>query len=362
MDYRNRRDFYRRVAQGIYGASAMRVLLDHGRQALNDYFFKNKILPTNTMAYPRRPRTRRSSTAKKYKRKAKRSRKAKTKRYSRPKTSLKKKVQQISRQLNSDRARHVYKYIHAWDLASAINGVNYASQDFCTGTQIEGFMANLRYYDPSVPGTLVTASGATGTYQREIFFKNVHATCEVRNNYQVPCKVKIYLVQPKGDTNISPTTYYNNSITDQLIGGGSVVTPAIYPTDLNAFMAQWKCKCIKDVYLDAGATVIVQHSTGSFKYDPALFDSHNLDYQNKFKTFSFLIRLEGVIGHDTTADQQTTLDASVDMQFNARAEILYDAGINLDDIYLSNNRAATFTNSGVVSNKPIADNQAWSKA
>lgn len=333
-----------------------------------DYSGKNKILDNNIMAYPRRPKRpafgrRRSSKKKTIK--GTRSRKAyRKKRSTKPKTSLRKEVKLIKRQLNADSARHVYKSLRALDMACAVNQCNYDAHDVCTGTLIEAYMANLRYYDPAAPGTLVTASGATGTYQREIYFKNVHSVVEIRNNYQIPCKLKIYLCRPKGDTNIGPYTYYNNSIADQLIGGaGNQTTIGVYPTDLNAFNQQWSCKCVKDVYLDAGASVRASHSTGPFRYDPSLFDSHSLDYQSKFKSFVWFYRLEGAFGHDSGgADQQTTLSAQIDIFCDTRVEIIYDAGIVLDDLYVSNARASSFTNGGVVTNKPIADNQALSVA
>lgn len=325
---------------------------------------KNKMLATNTMALRKRTYKKRSRRSTK-KSQFKRTKSRKPKRtYRRKRTSLVKQVKQIRKELQSDSARHVYKLLASDKVLCAVNQSNYADFPMVTGTLLEAYMANLRYYDPAVPGTLVTASGATGTYQREIHFKNVNANLELRNNYQVPCKVKVYLVKPKSDTNIAPTTYYNNAIADQLIGGaGSITTNGIYPTDLRPFMAQWSIKCLKDVVLDAGSTIVVSHNTGSFNYDPSLFDSHALDYQTKFKSFGFLVRVEGVIGHDTSvATEQTTLQGGVDSSTTLRAEIIYDAGVILDDLYLSNLRDATFTNGGVATNKPIADNQAYSVA
>lgn len=374
MDFQNRRDFYRRVAQGVYGASAMSVLLDQGRRALREYFSvkgKNKLLRTNNMARnfvrrSTRSRSTRSSKKKQYKRTTPRRRIKRRQRLGprpRPKTSLKKEVRQIKQQLNADSAKHVYKLLASSTVSTAVNQVNYSEVQIVTGTLLEAYMANLRYYDPSVPGTLVTAAGGTGSYQREIFFKNIHSTLEIRNNYQIPVKVKVYLLKPKGDTNIVPVTYYNNSITDQLIGGGSITTKGVYPTDLNAFMSQWSCQCVKDVVLDAGATIVATHNTGKFRYDPSLFDSHSLEYQPKFKACSFFIRLEGVIGHDTAvATEQTTMLGQIDYNQLIKAEINYDAGIPLDDLYVANLHDASFTNGGVVTNKPIADNQALSVA
>lgn len=328
-------------------------------------YFKNKILGTNTMYRPKRPafgrrrRTRRSTKKKQYKgSKTRKSRKT----FRRTKPSLRKEVKQIKRQLNADSARHVYKQMVANQLVCTLNAVNYTYSDVITCSNLETFASQLRYYDPAVPGTLVTAPGGTGTFQRELYFKSVSCSVDVRNNYQVPVKVKVYLCKPKGDTNIAPTTYYTNSITDQLIGGGGLTTPGVYPTDLVAFTSQWSIKCLKDVTLDAGAYFTVSHKVGPFRYDPSLVDSHALEYQPKYKSFAIMFRVEGVVGHDTAAAQYTTLPAGIDYSLTNRAEIIYDAGVILDDIYVSNLRSGTFTNGGVVTNKPIADNQGYSLA
>lgn len=335
-------------------------------KGLYDTFSKNKILAKDkAMPYKRTfKRSKRSSKRSYKKRQFKGTRSKKPKRSYRRKTSLKKEVKQIKRQLNADSAHHVYKLLTGDKLLTAVNQSNYATFEVITGTLLEAYMANLRYYDPATPGTLVTASGATGSYQREIFFKNVNGIIELRNNYQVPVKVKVYLVKPKGDTTITPTTYYNNAIADQLIGGaGSITTNGVYPTDLAPFMAQWRIKCVKDVVLDSGATVVASHNSGSFKYDPSLFDSHALEYQTKFKSFAWFVRVEGIIGHDTSvATEQTTLAGGVDVLQTIRVEIIYDAGVILDDLYVNNLRDASFTNGGVVASKPVSDNISYSVA
>lgn len=348
--------------------SALGSSLVFGAKGIYDIFAnypKNKILDKNIMAYPRRTkrpafgRRRRSYKKKQYKStKSKKSRKS----FNRSKPKLAKQVRQIQKKLGEDSARHTYKWLRSRDVQCAVNAINYEEITISTATNLEQYIANLRYYDPSVPGTLVTASGATGTYQRTIHFKNISQQLIIRNNYQVPCKVKVYLVKAKGDTNIVPLTYYTNGITDQVISGGNLNTAGIFPTDLNAFMSQWSCKCVKDVILDAGAMVMASHNTGHIKYDPSVYDEHTLDYQRKFKSASFIVRVEGVVAHDTSADQQTTLSGGVDIEANTRAEINYDAGIALDDIYVYVTRSTSFTNGGVLTNKPIADNQPSSVA
>lgn len=348
-----------------YG-SALGGAIGFAAKGLYDTFSgKNKMLDTNTMPYrPKRPAFGRRRSSRRYKKKQYKSttvRRKSRRTYPRKKTNLRREVKKIKKQLDADSARHVSKAIWKEVLSCSTNAVNYLDWTICTASQIESFLANLRYYDPGNPGTLTTASGATGSYSRDFYFKNIHSTLEVVNNYQIPCRIKIYLVKPKGDTGIVPTTYYSNCIADQVITGGSVTTKGVFPTDLTVFMSQWNCKCVKDVYLDAGARVYAKHNTGPFRYDPSVYDSQNLEFQSKFKACNWLIRIEGVIAHDSVvATQVSTAQARVDVSSITRAEIIYDAGVVLDDIYISNTHDGAFTNAGFVTNKPIADNQPWS--
>lgn len=279
----------------------------------------------------------------------------------RKKTTLRKQVKTLKKAVESDNAHHTYKQVQTGTFSSAVGLCNHDSLTINTAGNIEGYCANLRYFNPATPGTLTTANPATGTYSSKIHFDNVYSKLMLRNNYQVPVKVKVYLVKPKGDTNINPHTYYSNGITDQVIGGGDETTPTIYLNDIDVFKEQWSIKVLKDVVLDAGAWCEVKHSTGKFDYDPSLFDSHTVAYQPKFKSAVFMIRLEGVLGHDTTVTtEHTNLAGQVDYMRTTVAKITYDAGVNLNDIYISDGRDASFTNGGVVSSKPVADNIGYS--
>lgn len=278
------------------------------------------------------------------------------------KPSLAKQIKDLQKSVKSDQAYHTYKSATATKITTSVGECEHESILVNTATNMETWMANLRYYDPAVPGTLTTANASTGTYSRVIHFKNINCRLNVRNNYQVPCKLRVYLVKPKSDTNISPITYYANGIGDQVINAGADrQTSLIYLNDIDVFKEQWSAKVLKDVQLEPGASVVVSHNTGSYDYDPSLVDSHTDAYQTKYKFFGYIIRIEGVMGHDTSVvDQIGLLNCGVDYEYFIKAEIIYDAGVNLNDIYISDTRDTSFTNSGVCSNKPIADNQPYS--
>lgn len=276
--------------------------------------------------------------------------------------TLKKQVKEIKKSLKADQAYHTYKHLIATDLDCAVGKCNHTQTGTITTSLLETAMANLRYYNPSVPGTLTTADASTGTYSRLVHIKNISQSLTVRNNYITPCKYRIYRVDVKSDTNIAPLSYYQNGVSDQVLPASTwdETTSGIYLTDIDTFNQQWSTKVLKSGVLEAGKEITARFSTGSFDYDPSLVDSHNLAYQKKYKASAFMIRIEGVLGHDTVADQQTTLSCSVDFYLQQKIEFIYDAGTNLNDIYIDNDMGTTFTNSGVISNRPVVDNQAYS--
>lgn len=277
------------------------------------------------------------------------------------KKSIKKQLNEIKRTLNSDNAKHTRKV----RLTSAVGCVQ--NQTDLTGfattrtTELEGWMASLRYYNPSAPGTLVTADASTGTYTRQVHFKNVYKRMTAVNNYQVPVYVKIYSMVPKVDTSISPTQFFSDGITDQVISGGAVTNPLLELTDIDMVNENWRIVKLVKRLLKPGQSVSCYHSSGSFDYDPSNVDTHSMTYQKKYKAHLFVIRTDGFLGHDTSiATEQTTLMGRVDLICDEKIEILYDAGVNLDDLYIDNQADNTFTNSGVCSSYPVADNVPYS--
>lgn len=293
---------------------------------------------------------------------ASRYRRGKSKRGTRKRSvkQVAKQVRQLKKVVNASDATHTYKKSSIGNVTCGVGLCNHSNLSVVNMNDIETSIANFRYYDPSVPGTLTTASGATGTYSRNLHCKSIHANLEIMNNYQIPCKVKVYLCQPKADTSVAPQTYYTNGITDQVITGGDETTPQLYLSDIKSLNRQWKITCLKDVLLDAGKSFKVSHSAGSFDYDPSIYDSHSLIYQTKFKNFTFMIRLDGILSHDTVAAQRTTNQCAVDYKYEVKYVWKYDAGCNLDDIYVSDGRATAWTNAGVYTSKAPADNIGYS--
>lgn len=242
-----------------------------------------------------------------------------------------------------------------------IPGVNLAaSNEFVVNdsTNMELVLSTLKYYNPSVPGTLTTAAGATGTYSKSFLFKSIYGKCTVRNNYQVPASVAIYLFKVVEDTSVSPKTNLDNALAN-LPSAPLLTNPLIYPSDVVDMMPLWKIEKTAKKVLQPGSLMEMSHAIKNVMYDPSVFDSHNLTYQTEWKSFVFLVRVQGVLAHDTTLDEQGISGAGVDVKIDSTYIVDYEAGADIKDIVITNN-ASSFTNGAQLSNKPASSQQAYS--
>lgn len=228
-----------------------------------------------------------------------------------------------------------------------------------TVTTLETAMNNLKVFDPAAPATLISVDFSQGTFQKEILFSKITSKMLVRNNYQVPAKVRLYLCTPKNDTSISPPTAFSQGLSDE--SAATTSDANIYPTDVEQFNDLWSIKESVAKELQPGQELSLSHSIKSFQYDTSFNDSHSLSYQKKYQSHYYMIRVEGILGHDTTADEQGILSAGVDYLLDRTFTLKYDAGADLKYIQLTDNSDA-FSNSGVVSMKPVSDNIAYSVA
>jgi len=228
-------------------------------------------------------------------------------------------------------------------------------------TTIENALGNLKFFDPANPGTLVTASMAVGSYQRNVLFKSVTSKLLVRNNYQTDVNVKVYLAQIKDDTNFDISSAWVNAVAD---GSNMVGTTELgqYPSDYNQVNDLYKVSMLSKASLSPGQSMTCSHTVKDIEYDSSTVDSHGLIYQREYKSFQFLLVITGQLGHDTVSDQQTHLEAGVDCQVLDTYVVKYDAGINITYTHVNNYMDSAFTNLGVQSHQPTPDNIAFSIA
>lgn len=277
------------------------------------------------------------------------------------KKSLKQQVKAIQRELKTNTAQLIYKKsMSAREVTTTRNQTCNYYEGFSMA-QYETVLAELRFFNPSAPATLIQGSGASGTYDRSYHFSNIYAKLTAVNNYQVPVKVKLYVVSPREDTSIAPHTAFTNGLTD--VGAPTSTSPLLDLSDSPEFLKLWKIESNIKKVLMPGDTCTITHSVKDVMYDPAIYDSHALSFQGKFKNFVFVVRVVGVLSHDTTITTEQGLGpAGVDVIQTVKSVVDYDAGIDLKYIVLNDTTASAFTNAAVVSSKPVSDNISYSVA
>lgn len=267
-----------------------------------------------------------------------------------------KKVEQKLRNMESELT---YRTIDATPLKPAQNVVEYGDYIANDVNQIEAALANLRYYDPSNPGTLITASGATGTFSR--FYKvKTYMKITIRCNYQVPCLINVYKYAVKTDTSIPPTTALTNGLAD--VGNPSATSTVVYPSDSSQLGDLWRLIESKKMLLKPGQEVSFAISFPEITYDPSIYDSQAIAYQKRNHCCAFLVRAQGVPSHDSSTSTQYGISgAGVDILQKKVLKITYDSGGPSIETIVVSDSLDTQTASAVVS-QPVVDNQAYSIA
>lgn len=270
-----------------------------------------------------------------------------------------KRLTNLSRQVNASTGTLIFRNRSTNKALAAVNQTAYADGEIIQMSSYEAVLAQLRFFNPSAPATLIQGSGAVGTYTRDYLFSSIYTKVDAMNNYQVPCRCTMYLCTPKEDTNITPTTAFTNGLAD--VGNPSATSHLVFLSDSDEFTKLWKIHRSKTRILTPGQGMSIISSYKNMLYDPSVFDSHSLSYQRKYRCYVILVKVEGVLGHDTSADQQGFLQAGVDISADTKFVVTYDAGIDLKYIYVAD-ASDSFTNGGVVSSKPVSDNLAYSVA
>jgi hypothetical protein len=197
-----------------------------------------------------------------------------------------------------------------------------------------------------------------GNYHKEVTFTKIYTKFVIRNNYQVPAKVTGYIFAPKVDTNTTPQTAFENGLAD--VGGPSATAINVYPTDSILLKDLWKISASNKRTLEPGQEMVLTYtSTKPFQYDPHFVDTHASAYQRGHEAHSCAVRVVGTLGHDTAADEQGLAAAGVDYMICTTYELKYNGGgdVHTVESFVS---GGTFTNGAVLSEAPIADNQAYS--
>lgn len=261
---------------------------------------------------------------------------------------LQRQVTRLTKQVKSGMGELVYKYRESSRVVCSTNQCAYGNWAGNSTVIDELALAQLRFYNPSTPGTYITSDLTSGTQSKSAQMQ-VYGSITLRNNYAVPTKVSLYVCVPKSDTSTTPITAITDGLTD--LGVTSPSTEIMtFPTESRLFNDIYKVSSSKTLELRAGKEMTISHSTATYTYDPSIVDTHSQIYQKKLQAFVFLVRVHGVLAHDTSVTtEQTSAPAGVDIQTSIKITIHYDAGVNVKYIVVNNTADTSFTNSSRIS-------------
>ncbi len=272
--------------------------------------------------------------------------------------NIAKQVKQLSRIAKADQGTLIYRRRRAFRAVCNANESAFSGVALNNITTIETVLAELRYYDPSIPGTLLQAAGSTGTFQKDFFFDLSYHKVICRNNYQTPVKLRVYFFHVKEDSSITPPTTFTNGLAD--VGNPSNVSSLVYPTDSNQLNEIWKVDKSCNVVLQPGQVKTMSLTNKKFTYDPSISDNHTSSFQRSFAGSYLCFRVEGTICHDSTVTtEQGSNPAGVDIQVDDTWNVMYPAGADIKFIVV-NDESDSFTNSALGSNMPASNNQGFS--
>ncbi len=228
--------------------------------------------------------------------------------------------------------------------------------DVSSITKLENVISKLKYYDPGNPTLLLEADGRIGAYHKEFLFSRVVGKIRFRTNYKIPVDLKVYLCCVKDDTDQTPKTLMQDL--DNVLSNGLDSTATLYPSDYPTLKDLWNIKKTWKFRMEPGTDAVVSYSVpNSFQYDPTTSDIHNLTYQRRYHSFGFLTRMTGFQSHDSSADEHANLPSELDVQVDNTYEIQYNAGADIKFIFIEDDSVGNFTNTGLITNKPVAANQ-----
>nr|WAE42757.1 MAG: capsid protein [Cressdnaviricota sp.] len=240
-------------------------------------------------------------------------------------------------------------------LGANINTCGYALVGAFSKGQIDGVLANLKFWDIKIPGTqLVVDLTATNNFEKIVSLK-ARMTIVARNNDKVPVNVCLYTFQCLVDVSVADT------FTDPLecyiaqapLEG--IATPAtdMYHTIMDcypAFKHEWKLVKKVRKTLHAGEELFTSHSVSIPKFDTIYPKLSAKDaYTRAGKGFVTVARVEGMLCHDNAnATLVGVSDCGLDLRARRQIVCKYNGG-------LASHYYVGFSSTGGTVTTPVVD-------
>lgn len=163
----------------------------------------------------------------------------------------------LKREVENDTGTFLYKYRATGNLGTNAKAINHLGIVGNTITTIEASIDNLPVFNPALPDTYTFVDFTSGTQQKEVRLRTFTKLL-IKNNYNAPVKVTIYLCYPKADTSISTTGAMTNGLTD--VGSGlGITTSMIFPKHSPQFNDLWRIKKTESKVLEGGSVMTMNN-------------------------------------------------------------------------------------------------------
>ena len=191
--------------------------------------------------------------------------------------------------------------------------------------------------------------------------KSAYLKLTLKNNYQIPCEVDMYMVTPKHDTSSNPLADWQTGIDDN--PNTTITAPTQigqFPTDFDTFTKLWSIKKVFTKTLSPGQSCMVTNTVKDITIDPAYLDANAEAYQRSLKSYAYMYVVRGVLGHEQDAGTSNVglTQAGVDWHIKSIYKVNYDAGIRLNDVRIDTQLDATIA--PFVTSQKDTDNQIYS--
>lgn len=225
-------------------------------------------------------------------------------------------------------------------ITASYNNCKYDFLDGCTKDILATALSTLKYFNPSSPATLITVDYLVGTFQKELLCKS-KSRLEVANNYRVPVLVEIFLCKVRSDTNQSPISALSAGFAD--IGALNVIDILSEAKDSAILTDLYSVKRKKKLVLYPGQEISCYHYGKQFGYNTSLVSTHNLQYVKQFKSYSWLVRVSGLVMHGSASTSVGNSQAGVDIVENNEILIIYDGGSDITEVQTSSTTPSVTT-------------------
>lgn len=198
--------------------------------------------------------------------------------------------------------------------------------DFSGKDELEAILADSRYYDKS-SDTYNTWDAVANTTALTHVIKSAYSKLTFHNPYLMPVNVELWLCDLKKDTNLTPESAWAGQLdnTDKTSVGFLQ-----WPTDSSLFNDLWKIKMKKEFRLLPGQKVSFRASVANCRYNNSVADTHADQYQQPYKSESWLLRVMGDMHQGTSAAEYGPANAKVMIELYNVYHMQYNGGADFD--------------------------------